>query len=62
MGIFIRGVVTGFAFSLGSALFKRVSKELGFEDKKEDSDEPTKAAQTDGDSDGAVDNPQSGNE
>jgi hypothetical protein len=29
MGVFIRAVVTGFGFSLGSALFKRVSNKLG---------------------------------
>ena len=54
MGIFIRGVITGFAFNLGSALFKKVSKELGFEDEKETSN-PEKAAQTDNNNDGAVD-------
>lgn len=38
MGIFARAVVTGFGFSLGSALFKRVSKQLGLEDAKETTD------------------------
>ncbi|MBK9037008.1 MAG: hypothetical protein IPL61_38120 [Myxococcales bacterium] len=32
MQIFVRAVVTGFAFSLGAALFKKVSKQLGLED------------------------------
>ena len=33
MQFFVRAVVTGFAFSLGAALFKKVSKELGLDDK-----------------------------
>lgn len=32
MGVFVRAVVYGFGFSLGAALFKRVSSQLGFED------------------------------
>jgi hypothetical protein len=32
MGFFARAVITGFAFSLGAALFKKVSKQLGLED------------------------------
>lgn len=33
MQFFVRAVVTGFALSLGAALFKKVSKELGLDDK-----------------------------
>jgi hypothetical protein len=33
MNFFARAVVTGFAFSLGAAVFKKVSKELGLDDK-----------------------------
>ena len=29
MGVFVRAVITGFGFSLGSALYKRVSEKLG---------------------------------
>jgi hypothetical protein len=36
MGIFVRAVVTGFAFSLGAAVFKKVSKQMGLEDKSDD--------------------------
>jgi hypothetical protein len=42
MGIFIRAVVTGFGFSLGSALYKKVSSRFGFEES--DSDEEADAA------------------
>lgn len=32
MHLFVRAVVTGFAFSLGAALYKKVSKRLGLDD------------------------------
>ncbi len=32
MGIFARAVISGFGFTLGAALFKRVSKQLGLDD------------------------------
>ena len=32
MGILARAVITGFGLSLGAALYKRVSKQLGFEE------------------------------
>lgn len=35
MQFFVRAVVTGFALSLGSALFKKVQNRLGLEDPKE---------------------------
>lgn len=35
MKFFVKAVVTGFALSLGSALFKKVQKHLGLEDEKE---------------------------
>jgi hypothetical protein len=35
MGIFVRAVVTGFAFSLGAAVFKKVSNKLGLEEAKD---------------------------
>lgn len=49
MGVFVRAVVTGFGFSLGSALFKRVSGKLGLSDPEPDSPDPGTA---DGDDDG----------
>jgi hypothetical protein len=41
MQFFLKAVVTGFALSLGGALFKKVSKELGLDDDK-DSDKVRK--------------------
>ncbi|MBA3822107.1 MAG: hypothetical protein H0X17_24695 [Deltaproteobacteria bacterium] len=38
MTFFVRAVVTGFALSLGSALFKKVQKQLGLADEKDKSD------------------------
>ena len=32
MQLFVRAVVTGFALSLGAALFKKVSKQLGLDE------------------------------
>jgi len=32
MGLFARAVITGFGFTLGAALFRKFSKQLGFED------------------------------
>jgi len=36
MNFFARAVVTGFALSLGAALFKKVAKQLGLEDEPAD--------------------------
>jgi hypothetical protein len=33
MSVFLRAVVTGFGFSLGAALFRKVSHHLGLDDK-----------------------------
>lgn len=41
MMLFVRAVVTGFGLSLGSALFKKVQKQLGLDEKPEKSDEET---------------------
>lgn len=43
MGVFIRAVVTGFGFSLGSALFKRVSNKLGLADPDPKAPDPDSA-------------------
>jgi hypothetical protein len=32
MQIFVKAVVTGFGMALGAALFRKVAKQLGFED------------------------------
>jgi hypothetical protein len=41
MGIFVRAIVTGFGFSLGKALFDRVSGQLGFDKTGEATPDPT---------------------
>jgi hypothetical protein len=33
MRFFVKTVITGFALALGAAIFKRVAKELGLDDK-----------------------------
>ena len=35
MKFFVRAIVTGFALSLGSALFKKIAPQLGLDDKKD---------------------------
>lgn len=35
MNFFAKAVITGFALSLGGALFKKVAKQLGLEDDKD---------------------------
>jgi len=35
MKFFVRAIVTGFALSLGSALFKKLAPQLGLDDKKD---------------------------
>ncbi len=46
MPLFVRAVVTGFALSLGAALFKKVSKQLGLEDPPPRTVEDSAAAPT----------------
>ena len=41
MMFFARAVVTGFALSLGAALFKKVQKELGLDEKTDKSTDET---------------------
>lgn len=52
MQFFARAVITGFALSLGAALFKKVAKEIGLadDDKDKDKKEPDAVRQ-----DGATD-------
>ena len=38
MKFFVRAIVTGFALSLGSALFKKLAPSLGLDEKKPDKD------------------------
>ena len=42
MKILLRAVVTGFGLSLGSALYKKAAKRLGFLDEEEKKDSETK--------------------
>lgn len=56
MGILVRAMITGFGFSAGQAIFKRVQKQLGLdEESKRDDNASAAAAATDADSDGEVD-------
>jgi hypothetical protein len=43
MKFFVRAIVTGFALSLGSALFKKLAPQLGLDDKKDKDDEQVNA-------------------
>ena len=51
MSIFLRAVVTGFGMSLGSAIYKRVSKKMGLDDgandEKGEKNDAGEAAQAD---------------
>jgi hypothetical protein len=51
MGVFVRAVVYGFGFSLGAALFKRVSSQLGFEETQPAAAQTSADAASDGDPD-----------
>lgn len=48
MTFFARAVVTGFALSLGSALFKKVSKQLGLADEDKAAKDAEKINRQDG--------------
>ncbi len=43
MGTFARAVITGFGFSLGSALYKKFSKQLGLEEPSKETTDPDAA-------------------
>jgi hypothetical protein len=43
MKFFVRAVITGFALSLGSALFKKLAPQLGLDDKKDKKDDEVNA-------------------
>jgi hypothetical protein len=60
MGVFVRAVISGFGFSLGAALFKKLSRTIGFEEgagngessKRGDRSDPDGSSESDGDGDG----------
>lgn len=52
---FVRAVATGFALSLGSAIFKKVQSQLGLDDKDKDKDKATKESDKVNKQDGATD-------
>jgi hypothetical protein len=61
MNVFVRAVVTGFGFSLGAALFRKVSERLGLADDKSKDGRPENkvdpgavAGRQEGGSDGGV--------
>jgi len=51
MKFFVRAIVTGFALSLGSALFKKIAPQLGLDDKKDKKDDADQVNAQDGASD-----------
>lgn len=51
MNTFVRAVISGFGFSLGSALYKRVSKKIGLGEEKEATTDAAKEATVEADSD-----------
>jgi len=44
MRFFVKAIATGFAMSMGSALFKQVSKKMGFEDEAKEEEKTKKNA------------------
>ena len=54
MQFFAKAVITGFGLSLGAALYKKVAKQLGFEDDKASE----QVRQQDGGTDPNLQNPQ----
>ena len=53
MGLLARAIVTGFGFTLGAALFKRVQSQLGLDDDDKPADEsPGEKSGGGGDADG----------
>ncbi|MDB4962429.1 MAG: hypothetical protein JWP01_2428 [Myxococcales bacterium] len=48
MVFFARAVVTGFALSLGAALFKKVAKDIGLADEKDKDKDSESVRQQDG--------------
>lgn len=50
MQFFVKAVITGFALSLGSALFKKVAKDLGLDEGKEQKEREREEALRRGDS------------
>ena len=51
MKFVVRAIVTGFALSLGSALFKKAAPHLGLDDKKDKEKDSDRVNQQDGASD-----------
>jgi hypothetical protein len=51
MKFLVRAIVTGFALSLGSALFKKIAPSLGLDDKAKEKDESDRVNAQDGASD-----------
>ena len=51
MKFVVRAIVTGFALSLGSALFKKAAPHLGLDDKKDKEKDSERVNQQDGASD-----------
>jgi hypothetical protein len=61
MGTFIRAVVTGFGFSLGSALFKKVSERIGLNEESK-GDKAPEAREAAGEGEGGEESGEDGGE
>lgn len=55
MKFFVKAVITGFALSLGSALFKKIQRQLGLDDDKDKDRDKDKATPDVVKQDGATD-------
>jgi hypothetical protein len=55
MRFFVRSVASGFAFSMGAALFKKVSKKIGLAEETASDDDKVVDADADGEVDGQDD-------
>ena len=56
MNILLRAVITGFGLSVGAALYKRVAKQLGLDEKPDEKSEANRAAGAAAAEDGALHN------
>jgi hypothetical protein len=54
MKTLLRAVISGFGFSLGAALFRKIAKEIGLDDSQPKSEPPPAPAPADDGEDGEV--------
>ncbi len=54
MKTLLRAVISGFGFSLGAAIFRKIAKEIGLDDAQAKAETPPPAADSAGDDEGDV--------